>query len=162
MNRLNVFNNPKLPLKYPENWIKTFRMFRRSFKYAYQRITRGYSDSDLWDFDTYLLELFTHGLSDFADRTIGYPGDDEFPTYESWTKFLHELALHFLKANECNDYFPHPAQDAWWNELYNCNKASDEKVAAMIKESNEIALHREEELNIGLNKLKHIFFHLWD
>lgn len=163
MNPLNVFNNPKLPLKYPSNWGKRITMFMRSFKYAYQRATKGFADCDLWDFDSYLLYILSHGLEAFANTTIGYPGNKEFPTYESWSRYVREMAMHFLKAQESNDYFLHPKEDEWWAEVQKTKGEVDETiVSAMIEEAKENQDKREAQLTLGLYKLQHVFFHLWD
>ena len=74
MNELNVFNNSWSPWKYPSNWIRNARVFFRQFKWAYQRITRGYSDPDIWDFDTYLANLMSGDIEHLANITISYPG----------------------------------------------------------------------------------------
>lgn len=37
-------------------------------KYAIQRIKRGYSDRDLWDFDVYLANLIISGLKQFKQE----------------------------------------------------------------------------------------------
>ena len=54
MNKLNVFNTQWCPWKYPNNWIRNARLFFRQFKWAYQRMTRGFCDFDTWDLDSYL------------------------------------------------------------------------------------------------------------
>lgn len=165
MNNLNVFKSPKLSLRYPSNWSAIIRTFFRSFKWAYQRVTRGFADYDVWDFDGFLLNILANGLEHLADTTISYPGDEEFPTYESWIKYLREMAMCFRKADEGNDYFPHPKQDLWWNELNQKNSnldIDDNIVTDMLKEAHENENKREEQLVIGLDKLKHVFFHLWD
>ena len=165
MNNLNVFKSPKLPLRYPSNWSAIIRTFFRSFKWAYQRVTRGFADYDVWDFDGFLLNILANGLEHLADTTISYPGDEEFPTYESWIKYLREMAMCFRKADEGNDYFPHPKQDLWWNELNQKDSnldIDDNIVTDMLKEAHENEDKREEQLVIGLDKLKHVFFHLWD
>lgn len=163
MNNLNVFKNPKLPLKYPSNWGAIIRTFFRSFKWAYQRVTRGFADYDVWDFDSFLLNILANGLEHLADTTMSYPGNEEFPTYESWAKFLREMAMHFRKAYEGNDYFLHPKEDLWWNEFkQKGDNVDDNIVTDMLKEMHENEDKREEQLIIGLNKLKHVFFHLWD
>ena len=100
---------------------------------------------------------------DQSIQQILLPGNEEFPTYESWIKFLREMAMHFRKAYEGNDYFSHLKQDLWWNEFeQKGNNVDGNIVTDMLKEANENEDKREEQLVIGLNKLKHVFFHLWD
>lgn len=161
MNKLNVFRNPKYPLTSFHNVKITVKMFFHSCKYAYQRVTRGYADCDLWDLDDYYLTLFTNTLNSFADNTISYPGNKQFPSYESWIKYVRELALDFLKANEANDFFNHPKEDIWWEQAQQ-GEPTKEAVHDMVNESNAIAQMRERSLHKGLDKFKDNFYHLWD
>lgn len=165
MHRLNVFKQNYCPWKYPSNWRPNFRLFFRQFKWAYQRATRGYCDYDVWDLDSYYLDLFFVTLNHLADTAYGYPGTKEFPTYEDWQRALKEMAWHFFKANESNDYFPHPAEDKWWEAVKNDSEPwsrDDENSKAMLAESYVLASKRDIELKKGLEKLNKVFRHLWD
>ena len=112
MNELNVFNNIWSPWKYPSNWIRNARVFFRQFKWAYQRITRGYSDPDWYDADTHLSKLIAQMLRKLAKDGMGYPGNEEFPTYESWANHLNEIAslLEYSNSELPNEY-----EEAWLN-----------------------------------------------
>ena len=123
MNELNVFNNIWLPWKYPPNWIRNARMFFRQVKWAYQRITRGYSDPDWWDMDTHLSKLIAQMLRKLAKDGMGYPGNEEFPTYESWENYLNEIAnlLEYSNSDLPNEY-----EDAWL-KTFNDEKSPEEK-----------------------------------
>lgn len=111
MNELNVFNNMWLPWKYPNNWIRNARMFFRQFKWAYQRVTRGYSDPDWYDADVYISRLFTQILRKLADEGMGYPGTEEFPTPESWKDYLYKIIYYFNYSLQ--DNLPNEYEDAW-------------------------------------------------
>ena len=41
----------------PRHIIHNFCQFLRNIKFAYQRVTRGYCDADVWDLDQYLSAL---------------------------------------------------------------------------------------------------------
>lgn len=167
MNKLNVFNQSYSPWKYPSNWIRNIRLFGRQFKWAYQRIVRGYCDYDVWDLDTYYLDLFYETLNHLADTTHGYPGNKEFPTPEAWDKYLRDMAMDFYKANEVNDYYSHPACDLWWESIKNKDitktiNTDNHYSSAMIAEANKNEEKRIQDMENGLEKMKAVFFHLWD
>jgi hypothetical protein len=163
MNKLNVFNNPYFKWTYPAGWFKNIRMFFRSFKWAYQRITKGYADYDTYDLDAYYLDIFSNTLNHLADNHWGYPGNDEFPNDESWTKYLKEMALKFYNANESNEAYPTPEADKWWEWIKEHDKNIDNPYSeTMFKEGNENDKKRDKEMHEGMKMLDHVFWSLWD
>jgi len=66
------------------------RSFFRNLKYAKQRIERGYSGADLWNFDLYLQRVLAGGLRDLSKINTGYP--DAYPSEEAWKKDLNDVA----------------------------------------------------------------------
>ena len=163
MNRLNVFNNPYYKWYYPQYWYKNIRMFIHSIKYAYQRITKGYANCDTFDLDSYYLDIFNGTLNHLADNHWGYPGNDEFPDDESWTKYLKDMAQKFYNANETNEAYPTPEADKWWEWIQQHNGREDNPYAeSMFKEDNEIDKIRDKEMHEGMKMLDHVFWHLWD
>ena len=172
MNKLNVFNNPYYKWYYPDCWIKNLRMFFRSFKWAYQRITKGFANCDTFDLDGYYLDIFTGTLNHLADNHWGYPGNDEFPDDESWTRYLKNIAEKFYKANETNEAYPTPEADKWWEWIkahpkenvfaVDGKKEENPYGKAMFEESNAIDIQRDKEMREGMNMLKHVFWSLWD
>lgn len=165
MEDLNVFKIHSDPWKYPANWIRNVRLFGRKCKWAYQRVTRGFCDYDAYDLDSYYLTLFYKTITHLADVTHGYPGDEEFPTPEAWDKYLRELAQYFYRANESNNYYPTPAEAAWWEEVKDLKEPwhhNSPATNAMIKETTDNYKLRRKDMEEGLDKLKHVFFNLWD
>ena len=165
MNKLNVFNQYYSPWKYLSNWTGNFRLFFRQFKWAYQRITRGYCDADVWDLDSYYLDLFYDTINKLADITHGYPGTEEFSTPEAWDSYLRDMAMCFYRANESNDYYPHPAENEWWEEVSNMKAPWNHhspKSEAMCDEAIKLSFQRVEDMEKGIDMLKHVFFNLWD
>jgi len=161
MHPLNVFNNPKLPLKYPSNWIRMFRCWRRSFVYAYQRITRGIADCDYWDLDHYFLRIFIEGLDLLIKYQHGYPGNEEFPTPEAWDNYLKEMRDCFYRADETNEYYPTPKGDYWWKTVQ-AKEEDPDASKAMCEEEMSNQEKREADLKCGLEMMEHCFFSLWD
>ncbi len=171
MNQLNVFNNPYYKWYYPQHWHENIRMFFRSIKYAYQRITKGYANCDTFDLDNYYLNIFAGTLNHLADNHWGYPGNDEFPNDESWTKYLKEMALKFYNANESNEAYPTPEADKWWEWVKehpfdkNDPDFADREnpySETMFQEANENDIKRDKEMHEGMKMLDHVFWNLWD
>lgn len=72
--------------------------FIRKFKYSYQRITRGYSDYDLWDFNEFIIEIIINGIPDFISINI-----HSLPvnlTEDQWKDKLDTLQESFIQYEE--------------------------------------------------------------
>lgn len=179
MHQLNVFNNPKLPLRYPKNWVTMTRTFLKSLKWGYQRVTRGFADCDAWNLDCYYLNLFHETLNYFAEHHCGYPGDKEFDIDEKWTAYLKEMAQLFFQANESNDYYSTPEADKWWEwiqthpakqveekiggmDLYRYEREESPYNKSMLRESKANRIKREADFNKAWRMLGHVFWNLWD
>lgn len=165
MNKLNVFNTQWCPWKYPSNWIRNARLFFRQFKWAYQRITRGFCDFDTWDLDNYYLELFYQTLNHLAENTHGWPSNEKFPNFEDWQNYLKELADYFYRADDTNDFYEHPAEDKWWNDIEKQGdiiQAKSEHTDDMIAEAIDLYYKRDNDMREGFDKLKEVFWNLWD
>lgn len=133
-NENNVLTFGYFPWKYPSKWFKNLRTFFRNVKYAYQRVTRGYADVDLWDFYTYLGNVIADGSRKLADTSCGYPysldGDKIIDDPEVWRNYLYKMADHF---------------DACLKHIEDWDDDNAEK-----------------ERDLALNMLKECFFNLWD
>ena len=92
----NVFKwgySRKWYLTHPWKWVK--ELFR-NVKFAWQRATRGYCDSDVWNIDSWLLALLPSMLRDLANDPVGaYPGVEPFDTPEKWHYWLLKMADKF-------------------------------------------------------------------
>lgn len=73
-------------------------------KWAYQRITRGYSDFDCYDLAHFYGEMICETLAHLSNNTHGYPQSEEYPTFESWQEALCAAADDFdlIKNYEFN------------------------------------------------------------
>lgn len=163
MNNLNVFNNPYYKWRYPSCWWKNIRMFFHSFKYAWQRITKGYADCDTFDLDSYYLDILSGTLNYLAENHYGYPGDSKFPTDEDWTAYLKKMAKCFYNANESNKAYPTPEEDKWWNWIEtHGNKENNPYAESMFHEDLTIDKLRQKDFETGFDMLKESFWHLWD
>lgn len=54
-----------------------------NIKAAYRRITRGFAYRDLFSIDNWFLDIFPEMLKEFRENLHSFPGNSEFPTFES-------------------------------------------------------------------------------
>ena len=96
--------------------MKFFRKIYYDIKYFIQRGKRGYSNFDLMDMDSYLLDLITNMLKDFKNKKNGFPSNlDE----ESWNNVLKEIIEHFEKANPSTTDFENPYLNLYYENVIN-------------------------------------------
>ena len=170
MNVLNVFNQSYSPWKYPSNWIRNGRLFFRQFKWAFQRVTRGFCDTDVWDLDSHLTEYLAQTIEYLAKTSISYPGTKEFPTPESWTNYLMEIVnkLKYAVSDVPNEY-----EEAWlktWNSksfeevLNNRGNTPEEQkiIDDFLNKENENELSKIKAQNEALVMIFHVYNQLWD
>lgn len=95
--------------------MKFFRKIYYDIKYFIQRGKRGYSNFDLMDMDSYLLDLITNMLKNFKNKKDGFPSDlDE----KSWDDILKEMIERFEKANPSTTDFENPYLNLYYKEEY--------------------------------------------
>lgn len=98
---MNLF---KFPMRLRYYLTKPWRFFRElyySFKYAWQRATKGYSYYDSMDMDDFLLHVIPGMLRDIANGDA-YPAVEPFDTYEKWEDYCNSLADVFESLQEEN------------------------------------------------------------
>ena len=144
-------------LKYPSNWWRNIKWFFRSFKYAYQRVRRGYSDYDLWDIGDYIIGLSAQALEDFSKKTHSYP--DEYTKYnkkedsdegfDNWTQEIKECSSKlFLSLEALEEYnyetpeFPKEIVTERSKGLVTYTFPNKEIVEDWVNTLNEIAMDR--------------------
>jgi hypothetical protein len=86
----------------------------RAVTHASQRVVRGWDDRTLWSLDHSLAETLGAQLTRLADVAHGWPGNEEFPTFEDWTAALREngAKLSAYGADDENGDLYAGAQDA--------------------------------------------------
>ena len=88
--RWNSFKNIKDNIK----------LFFRRFKWAYQRIIRGFCDMDTWDLDDYYTHLFVDSLKMYSKYMNGWPQSKEFPEFEDYKKYIDKMIYLFNQSIE--------------------------------------------------------------
>ena len=98
-----------IPLRRPINKIK---YLFKCIKWAKQRITRGYADSDVWNIDEWFLRCVPGMLEQLANTTNSYPGkflsyvdhiitiEEDDDAAEKWSAELKEMAHLLREADE--------------------------------------------------------------
>jgi hypothetical protein len=82
----------------------------------YQRGRRGYGDSDLWSFDSYLTTMIPAALKTFKEKNIGYPCS---LTPEEWDEILDKIILGFENhTTKIQDWSYDPEKDPEWKETW--------------------------------------------
>ena len=92
-NSLNTLKDfPLSRIYYIKHPWKIFSHAWDNCKAAWQRATKGFAASDVWDLDHYLLTLLPAMLRKLADEGMSYPGIAPFETPEKWETWLREMA----------------------------------------------------------------------
>jgi hypothetical protein len=172
-NELNIFTHGYLPW-YPRFWWDNICHFFHTIKWAWQRATRGYSDHDTWNLDTYYSDMLIASLSQFRAETMGYPG--YMNDIDEWYAILDKIILLLKQANE-DEPLEEKNELAEWYEKYLSTKTLDftkvDKIASKDDEETDAKVmqyyKREEELyEIRSQKRKEAFVllaeyfgHLW-
>lgn len=155
--------------KNPLNWWRLPGCWCRAIKYGWQRATKGFSDLDCWDLDKFYLNLLSNSLKEFAKNRFGSPDTE----YDKWTKKYLEIADCFYRAIEENEYYKNEWEEDWNNCLkeigtdiiWNIENQSDEikdLEQAHFEREEEIFICRDNDMKEGFDKLKEVFWTLWD
>lgn len=142
---LNVFTMcAYCPWRYPSNWWSNIKQFFRHFKWAWQRMTKGYCDFDCFALDDYYLKLIPATLRTLSEDTHGYP--EKFNTPNKWQEELIGIAENFeAAATTEKEYF----KDGNWIDM-------------AIKNYEEYSNFIDSSMRAGFDGFKENFWHLWD
>ena len=86
----------------PRWWLHNIKQFFKNIKYAWQRATRGFSDPDCWEFDSYLSRIISGSLKTLDKNRHGFPIELYFQLGEEggdkeWSKILSEISAKMEK-----------------------------------------------------------------
>ena len=156
--------------QYPYTWkswsgfwgnIKTWFDNRRAAK---QRAKMGYSYRDIWDCGDYIVDLIIVMLIEYRNKTNGYPGTEEFPTFESWIAYLDEIInlLDYSRQDpdELSDYhkiyndFVYKPKNEWTDEENEVFDLYIEEVQVICKKQKEACIKA---FSILAPYIKHIY-----
>ena len=78
-----------------------YTMFKRSVRFLYQRLTRGWDDTETWNLDARLSEHIIPRLKRFKEVNQCYPPD---LTPETWDIVIDKMIFSFeWTASPCED-----------------------------------------------------------
>lgn len=86
----------------------------RAIKYFIQRGKRGYSDCDIWGFDSYLSNIIVNGLKDLKEQLHGVPcgltgtqaislDDNDDTEMKEWKRIIEEIIWTFKATQHIQD-----------------------------------------------------------
>lgn len=133
-----------------------------NIKAAYQRITRGFAYRDLFSIDNWFLDIFPEMLKEFRENLHSFPGNSEFPTFESWTAYIEEMETHFRNANENQKVELNEWEEDYLKYLINKDEVCLNITEKWLARETEIEAWLEEELKKGFEMLQKNLHHLWD
>lgn len=159
---MNVFKYAFRPRYYLTHPIEFLKETKGNIIAAWLRATRGYCYSDIWNWNTWFLEIMPPMLRHMADYGVAYPGHEPFDTPEKWNDWLHSVADVLESLQEENwDTKNEFAED--FHRLCERNriKTIDENNNlcitfsddAELEEISELFVMRQKELNEEWNKL---------
>lgn len=128
----------------------------------YQRITKGYCESDLFSLDEHLLDLLPAMIRDLRDNLHSYPEEYGF---EDWKNYLTEMANHFEMAHTWFDEEPEIYKNEYQEDFRKTsimNPKFPDIREKYLDRKKEIQEAKDKEFEKGLEMLKKEFRHLWD
>lgn len=128
----------------------------------YQRITKGYCESDLFSLDEHLLDLLPAMIRDLRDNLHSYPEEYDF---EGWKNYLTEMANHFEMAHTWFDEEPEIYKNEYqedFRKISIMNPKFPDIREKYLDRKKEIQEAKDKEFEKGLEMLKKEFRHLWD
>ena len=95
--------------RFYDKWLKWMRIKTR-IKHFYQRQTRGWDDSELWNLDVTIAKFILPRLKIFQERKDTFPAIVKIPDAKTWAEILDKIiwSFEFVLTNygtqhECTD-----------------------------------------------------------
>lgn len=117
----------------PLRWWQTFLNLPREIKWKWQRMWRGWADSDVWSIDGWFLETMPGMLRLLRKKKIGYPAG--LKSVKEWNKILAKMIDGFELRNrwECDyasivgDQNYYNFKDPVWRKKYDAKQKEVDK-----------------------------------
>lgn len=82
----------------PSLWRFVYKLFnfqghKARIKRFFQRIIRGWDDSDTYSLDDTFYKWLLPRLKRFKELNICFPGDEKYPTFETWDDELYDRII---------------------------------------------------------------------
>lgn len=133
-------------------------------KYAIQRITRGYSDRDIWNIDLWFEKTVIPMLKQLRKTKHGYPIC--FEEVEEWNNVMDTMIHYFQEMNPDTCSLKNEYEEAMYN-LFEANYTESESIRKAITDKytarqKEIDEYCEKNKNKAFNLFSKWFRSLWD
>ena len=156
-NKMNVlFNYPYRPQYYLTHPHIFFRHLKYNIRDAWQRITRGYCDSDVFNMDYWFLDIMPPMLRQIA-QSEAYIILGEDGTREDWCNWLYDLAQRMERCHPNNT----DDRNEFAAEYNSGERVPNELIDKYLDRENEILAENSEEIKRILNDMGEHFFALW-
>jgi len=154
--------------------VTNIKLFFKSIKNAWQRATKGYCDSDIWNLDYYYSDLIADTLKEYRENTISYPmylDGAECPSLEEWKSRVYYVESLFRDSmreyeNPYEYYIDNMEMSFEDGKIVLTNKlGSQEELKGLeqswLEEEEKIEKTKQELLQTGLAELGKIYENLW-
>lgn len=167
-NNLSVFSwsySKRYYRLHPWIWIK--ELFD-NIRAGWMRATRGYCYSDIWNWDSWFLEIVPTMLHILANEGQAYPGSSDFPTPESWHDWLQQISANFISCREEEQEKRNQYRDDFMNEIdkhFSTNpplSSSNEIAQLYFNREKEIFDESQTVLRDTFLELSKHFYQIWD
>lgn len=156
----------KIKLMYAYPW-RTFRGiwdnikgFFRSIRNFYYRGRYGVAPGwDCWDLDSYMLQVFKNGLTEFRKNNWGYPA---YLTSEEWDNVLEHM-IELIEIIQTDSTESKKAEEIWaMQDNMSYAEWKDGKCSDLWWEAiQEWEEYRQDCMNELCDLMKEYFHHLW-
>ena len=148
-----IFVSEVMGKRFINPW-RLLKYLKRSLKWSWQRIVRGFSDGDIWWMHDYLQMLLPDMLQYLKDHRMGSPVGlsltdelDDDSCHEEWDKILDQMIF-------------------WWREayVYSSSRKNPYEIESdkYEKAERELGQYREECKDKAMDMMKEYFYYLWD
>lgn len=97
---------------------KQLHLYFRAIRFFFQRLFRGWDDSQTWSLDVEFYKWLRPRLKRFGELTIAYPGNEKYPTLKSWQMEINKRVSqldHLIKEDdECFENKMHEDFHKWF------------------------------------------------
>jgi hypothetical protein len=111
-------------------YIKSKIRTKRDIRFLYQRLTRGWDDSDTWSLDYPIAKFILPRLVRFKDLTMGHPCS---MTEEEWNAIIDEMIWGFKWIIEDNSSHAFDVKGSFNQELFDKHYAQEDRANAAME-----------------------------
>ena len=85
--------------------MRFFYLIKRNIRFFFQRLFRGWDDSETWSMDITFYKWLEPRLKRFQELNFAYPCyPNKYPTFESWDEELKERWGQLVLINSINEF----------------------------------------------------------